>query len=234
MKKKIEKGKLRKEHKEESNKEGLDKEHKEKSTGFNAGDDVKKKQNKQTFWVLIVIVIILGSIIGMFIHAQASKTFELAGLEWDLVQYGDVLFYHTHFQVLTDYHLYLRNNPLKNDIPADVYFKFYPEMFVTIDQDAGECPGAVMGNYVLGSFLGANGAKVQGALTNETYAKEQKLPYVNCSHAINKTVIKIQKSESPFIEKQGDCYIINVGNCENLKSNEKFILGVLTQMNKNA
>ncbi|MFZ5954976.1 MAG: hypothetical protein ACOYT4_00995 [Nanoarchaeota archaeon] len=189
----------------------------------------KAKNNKLANIIILILIAVI--IIGTATYALSNKKFKYAGFEWEKVDYNGLKFYHS---TLNDYNLYLRNDPRENDIPLDANFKFHRNVIVSMDKDAGECKEAVMANTVLGSFLGPMnlGLNAQGALNDETAAQELGFPFANCSNAVdNTTVILMHKSEIPgiFEDKNKDCIILNVGDCQNIKTVERFIVGVLSQ-----
>jgi hypothetical protein len=72
---------------------------------------------------------------------------------------------------------------------------------------------------------------------NKTQAIERNITFADCSSVANKTILVIKKSETPSIEQDKnnkDCYIINVGNCENFKATERFMLEIIKAVYKSA
>ena len=116
------------------------------------------------------------------------------------------------------------------NIPLNIEFKFWPKVVVSTEPEAARCKDAYKGNLDLSMFLnGALGLNMSGALANKTQAKESGLNFEDCTTASSgKTVIMIKKSESPSIKQENtNCYIIYVGDCENVRAVEGFIVSIL-------
>jgi len=227
---KIEEGE--KEEKEENSEE---KEENSEEKPVKITKKVKERENRQLMWIVGFVILIIVVFVVFYFYFQSPKTFEFAGIEWDYTDYEGVMFYHSMFGFPQEYNLYLRFDPRENDIPIYTQFKFYDKVFVSIDSDAGECQGGNMGNYMLGQFLGGIGMgfDVVGASSDAKLANETGVAFANCSTAEEgTTVVLIKKSTSPAIDRKvgTHCYIIEVGECENLKAVERFIVGNIAQM----
>jgi hypothetical protein len=172
-----------------------------------------------------------------YFYVQSSKTFGFANLKWEKTKYQNIDFYHSRFAVFENYYnLYLRNDPRENDVLVNFStdIKFHPKIFMSLGADAINCPDAGLANFALGQFLGAFKFQVEGSVTDEELAEALDVRYITCDHAANQTVIIMQKSEETLVtqdENNRDCYIINIGQCENIKASEKFILEVVEQIN---
>jgi hypothetical protein len=193
-------------------------------------------QSHQLKWVLIVVAIAFIAFLGTYFYFTTPSTFEYAGLKWEKIDYSGLKMYHSIFPIFgNDFNMYLRNDPRENNIPVNASFLIYPHVIIALEPDAGNCYGASLGQLTLGQFLGAAKPavkKIDVAITDKATADAMNVLYADCKDAVGKTVILIQKSESPSIEQQGNCYIVNVGECENTKAIEKFILAVVAQANQ--
>ena len=130
----------------------------------------------------------------------------------------------------------MRNDPRKNNVSIEnITFRFYPEIITSYDLDLERCREAALNQINLVYFFSAVKIKIAAGMFNITQAKEKNITFVNCTSdsAINKTVIILRKSEFPSIERDKnnkDCYIINVGNCDNSLAMEKFMLAIMKQI----
>lgn len=195
---------------------------------------VKEKENKQLWWILVFIALIFGVFFVIYYSAESLNKFEFVSLNWEKIDQNGLTFYHTNFiSNGRTFSLNLRNDPRKNNIPVSVEeFKFYPKTIASLSPGAGNCPGASLPQLELGKFLGSLGLIVDGAVNDEETAKALGVDFITCEDAVNQTVIIIQKSDEPSIERSkvyDTCYIINVGECENIKAIERFMLGVIAQ-----
>lgn len=192
-----------------------------------------KKQKRQLFWFFAVIVIAFAVFIGTYFLMQSTNKFSYAGVRWEKIKYSNLDLYHANFPLFNNnFNFYLRNDPRTNNISVEnVTFRIYPDVMVSIEPEASACYGAIIGQTQLGQFLGYANRKVISGISEESVAKEMGVPFANCSSAINRTVILTQMSDSPSIKQEGNCYTINVGNCENIATTERFLTAIIAQMN---
>ncbi len=197
------------------------------------------KEDKQIIGVLITIALVFSLFLGTYFYVQSLKTFKFAGVEWVKEDYNGLEIYHSRFPLIYKgeikhyYNMFLRNDPRENEIPTNFSFNTYPELIVSVSPEAGKCSS--MGRVVsdLTMFMNALPVtkNISGAVSNQSVAEELNLRFANCTSEKQKTIILIEKSEKPFIEQEGDCYKIKVGECENVMAIEKFIVEIVNQLN---
>jgi hypothetical protein len=203
---------------------------------------VKKKEDSQLAWILFIIgLVFAGFLITYFVIVPALSTFDYAGVKWEKIDQGNLELYHSRFSPHENfvYNAYFRTDPRDNNISIDTRFGFYSQAIVSLDVNLEDCGGAnVIGNKLLGEFLTSMNIQVSGTINDEETAEELNLSFANCaSSAIGRNVFLVMKSDEPSIERDSvhdSCYIINVGNCENIKTVERFISGVLLQIEEEA
>ena len=194
-----------------------------------------KKEDKQLLWFFIVVFLVFASFLGGYFYFQSLKSFNYAGVDWIKEDMNGLKLYHSVFPTFYDsgisYNLYLRNDPRTNNISVNAVFIFKPEVIVSWEPEAGACKNAILSSGNIAMFLTqAGGLKVEGAITNESVAKELNMSFADCNSAGEKTVVLIKKSEEPkIVQKTQNCYVIEIGNCQNIEAAEKFILAVLAQ-----
>lgn len=201
--------------------------------------------NKQLQWFFgIIIVVFVGFLLIYFWVVPAMKSFNYAGTTWSKQDYGGITLYHTDVPLDSQnfYSLNCRNDPRTNNVSVeDVVFGFYNNITLSNDPNTEECKGYnSFANMELSKFLTASGFSVIGAISDEKVANEYNVTFADCSSAVSKTpisegrtVIIMQKNESAPYIKQGsnpNCYIINVGECENIKAEEKFVTELVSIM----
>ena len=226
---------------EEKCEEELEKERKERE------EKERKKHEGQLKWVLIFIVGIIGVFLITYFYIQSLGSFNYLGIDWYKMKQGELNFFYAKFKFSPEdprYHVYFRTDPRENDIPVvdnqgyqmlsdtipRLSFKY--NIFISSDINLEECGGkAAIANQNLRNFFMAQSLYVKGAINNKSFAEENKIPFANCTNLPKNTVIMITKSDEPYIEKYGpDCYILHVGNCENIKTVEGFILAYIKQL----
>ncbi len=202
---------------------------------------IKDKKDKQLLLIILFIVLIIGGFLGTYFIIQSSKTFDYAGVSWVKEKYGNMTFYHARFKILEGfpiYNAYFRTDPRKNDveIAGNAYFRFYQKTYVSLNPNIEECSGAnVLANKLLGEFLGATNVVAESAVEDKNLSEELGYPYIDCDsiQGKNESAIIIQKSDYPYISQIGpSCYLLEVGECENIKTAEAFILGIMNQLSE--
>ncbi len=206
----------------------------------------EKTQDKQLFWFFTIIVLVFFAFLGTYYIAPAivkkMNSFEYVGVEWTKEKFDQLDVYHARYPIIykgqfmnTYYNLYIRNDPRTNTVPINnVKFLFNPTIIRTIQPEVASCPGVMRLNADLYGFLSAFPMvkEIQFGIAEKQVAEESNLTYATCDNAKNgTTVVLIRKSEAPSIDQKGDCYTINVGNCEMGPAVEKFMIGVLAQLN---
>lgn len=208
----------------------------------NIGKNQKEKENRILIWFFIIVLLVFGVFLGSYFYVQEAKILEASGIEFVKEDHNDLELYHARFPVFynarANYNLYLRENPEKNDVPIDIEeWGFYRDVIISTSPEAFKCGKSMVSSSNLAMFLGqAAGRKTKGAVNDLDASNESGLEFANCSNAVNETtVIMIEKSDTPRIyqsEDNEDCYIIEIGECENIKATEKFILGVIAEVNE--
>jgi len=226
---------------EEKCEEELEKERKERE------EKEKKKYEGQLKWVLIFIVGVIGVFLITYFYIQSLGSFNYLGIDWYKMKQGELNFFYAKFKFSPEdprYHVYFRTDPRENNIPVidnqeyqmlsntipRLSFKY--NVFISSDTNLEECGGkAAIANQNLRNFFMAQSLYVKGATSNKSFAEENKIPFANCTNLPKNTVVIVTKSDKPYIEKYGpDCYILHVGECENIKTVERFILAYIKQL----
>ena len=197
------------------------------------------KQEKQVKWVIIITIIVILALIGTYWaikwYTTEKSYFNYLGVRWDITNEGGKTSYRGEFSLpnVPSFGLYLTNDPRKNNVSIEVKdWGFYKKVITSYDTELEKCYNAVLAQVNLVYFLsGGLRREVIPGMFNETQAQERNITFADCFTAKNQTVIMIRKSEVPSVYQSPlsrDCYVINVGNCENLLATEKFMLGVIT------
>ena len=210
---------------------------------MHVGKKTREKENRQLIWFFAIVVAVFVIFLGTYFYMQGLKTFEFAGVEWAKEKYQDFDLYHSRFpiiyngELIANYNLFLRNDPRKNNIYTNVRLGFQNEVVISHEEEAGDCRGAVRITGDLSMFLNAFPFvnKISGAVNDEEDAERLGLPFADCSSEANKTVIVVQKSSGdPSIVmggEKGECYILNIGQCENTRTIERFMIEIVKQLN---
>lgn len=199
------------------------------------------KQDKQTLWVVVSILVLIGVFVGGYLYFQSLNSFEYLGIQWDIQKYPGLTLYHSRFPIIymgelvANYNIFLRNDPRKNEIPLKTEFQFDNQVVISFQPESIECDDTTRVSTDLVGILNAFPfiTNVSGGVSNESVADELGLDFVDCSTK-DKTVILIQRSDSAEIIQDNEnpnCYIINIGECEETLAVERFMLGIIKQLN---
>ena len=132
------------------------------------------------------------------------------------------------------YNLYIRNDPRKLKMPVYANISLKKDVFIAFDPDISKCYASNLVATELGGLLGVMGYNVTGATASKQLAEEKNLPFANCDTAISNTVIYIKNvaGDESSVTQKGNCYEINVANCQALETTEKFMIELVNQIIK--
>jgi hypothetical protein len=190
-----------------------------------------EKENKTLKIVLISIGIVFLLVIIIALISKASSVIKYEGVKFTAIKQGDLIFYNTTFPILykegTAYYIiYLRNNPeeLKKEVSFKGELNSLDTTVINIT-DEFKCDG-------YGVIAIANLVNLYGAI-NQTIMKDEN---ASCDELGRYTYLVIQPGNETSVEQfgtAGNCYKININNCEILKGTERYILEMLVKINSN-
>ncbi len=192
---------------------------------------IKKTKKKEILWIVCIMLGLLAVLIIPNLIFRSINKFEYQGLAFTRERFGDIPVYHYYYYFNDDfnqyykYNLYLRNDPRKNNVP--VYGKIsFPEgeaVYLSINGTGiAECNNSLRDIATLSSFLNSNMINVRAGTPDKEEAKMNNLTYVTCESKPENPVILIQKGEETSIEKNGNCYRMDINQCRLLDAVEKF------------
>jgi hypothetical protein len=205
----------------------------------------RSTENKQLIWFVVIVTVFFLAFLGPYFYLQNQKTFEYAGVTWQVEKDGPITFYHTQFgknykgQYLGAHNAYFRNNPKTNNIPIEIgNLSLNKHIIITLSPEVLECDKqilAVDALYQITQALPFITERTIG-LTDSTHAQETNKTYATCTNKPPmSTVIQIELGETSKVTEipKDDCYKITIKKCEdNLITAEKLVLEVIRQMNE--
>lgn len=207
-----------------------------KAESLHSDEDIKAKQEKQVyiivFWMLFAI---LFTVFFVYFFRNAG-TFIYNGMKFQRVNMNGLTLYKTTLQFTRQdgtfkFELYLRNNPRDLErITSNATIILRRGGFISFEPRISNCYGSNIAAYELGTFLSALGMKVNGATTDKNLSEEKQLEWKTCNDAVNTTVITLESSNESSIEQKGNCYILNIADCDAIGVAEKFIFETTLQM----
>jgi hypothetical protein len=205
-------------------------------------DKIKKEQNKQVFWFIVIVFgLIICSFFGFYFKENYIDNYNYYELRFTKTKLGDLIFYSTRVPVLKDgkisgtYAMNFRNDPRKLEyinvsVPDDkINFYATKPIYLAIDKDLKSCDMTLISLSVVSDFLNGFGKmEIYPALMDKNLAKESNISYATCESNLYNTVIEIKSGNETKIEKIKDnCYKIQFADCEVNQVSEKFIIEIL-------
>tara|TARA_Y100000310_G_scaffold337740_1_gene425585 strand:+ start:1671 stop:2378 length:708 start_codon:yes stop_codon:yes gene_type:complete len=199
-----------------------------------------KKENLQLSIFFLMICLVFASFLIPYFYMENLKSFEFAGIGWTIERLGEIEIYHGRFESIgisnLNYNIYLRNDPRENTVSAKGNFSnFKYGGFISFDKNIEICRGEASRVMVdLGSFLrsGVGLRNLEVATIDYELSSNSNRPYVNCLNNPDRTVIIIKKGEENSIEQVKNyefCYILEINNCNDSSSVEKFMIEVISE-----
>ena len=191
-----------------------------------------KAQNKTLRNIFIGLGIFIFMIIIVVLSINSAQHFEYDGVEFNVIQEGEIIFYNAVFPLyqgmtgkhISDYNIYLRNNPKKLEkIIFDGEVNLRPDTVINTTTDFN-CDGdGIIGVGNLVQVLRTFGTNVI------------KDPEAGCDAMGGEHVfIQIREGDETRIEQFAPtCYNLYVNDCEILEVTEKFIVDLLVKAEKN-
>lgn len=189
-----------------------------------------KNENKQLRNILLVIGIFVAVFLLVIFLNYRISNFEHQGVDYKIVQEGNLLFYNTFFKVYqkgqhtSDYNFYIRNDPreLTEEVPFEGDYLLLKNMVIDSKSEFN-CDGdgiISLANFVnVHKFFGSNVIKDSNA---------------TCQNSEAYNYILIEEGNETKIEETGiGCYKISVNDCEILEGTERFIIETFSVANEN-
>jgi len=202
-----------------------------------------KKHNRQLFWIIGLMVVLIASIIAVpIIKQEFFNEFNYMKLDFEKTLTGDAIFYTTNIPIVQNdeisgtYLMYFRTDPRElEDISIDesiedkgIRFIKQKTVYISIDPYMNSCPENSVALFVLGSFLKDFGLNAKSGFSDPDYMNSSDFPYISCEHSKSNTVIKVTSGDETKIEREiGNCYVITYKDCEIQQGIEKFILVII-------
>ena len=208
--------------------------------------DLKKKENRQLMWAVILMVsVFLIIILVPIIKINFFDKFVYLKLDFQKTKLGNIPFYSTRVPI-TDkfgnvaglYSINIRNDPRKleevnftrNFTDVDyIYFKEGKTVYISLDPKMDPSEDITIALIPLAGFL-RDFAKqnVSSAYSDFSYALQNNVPYVTCSSNPDNTVIHVNSGDKTEIRKTArNCYELIYANGEILKTTERFMMLIL-------
>ena len=203
----------------------------EKKPELKADENKTDGKGKELYWIIGIMAICLLIIILVPYISKELNTFKYQSLTFTKEKFGEISVYHYYYSFSYNgenyqYNLFLRNDPRKNNVRVSGEIT-YPSpsetIYVSINgEEMMKCKNSLRDIYSLAGFMQDNMFKVKSGYPDEEFAEKNNLTYVDCGTHPDSMVIVIKEGNETKIENQGNCYTINIADCQILDAIEKF------------
>ncbi len=191
----------------------------------------ERKLERELLGVLAFLAVIIIVFLVASAYFKSLNTFEYQGLAFSKQRVGDIQVFHHSYYVklqaggLALYNFYIRNDPRENDVlisgksnlmnPGSV-------VYLSVNSDGlQECRYGPLAVGSLSSFLTDNQMKVIAGNLNFWDAGLNRDLWATCENKPGNKVIEILKGNETKVTIEGNCYKVEVDNCEILEATEK-------------
>ncbi len=197
-------------------------------------DSKNRKERKIEKEIIGVIVFLVGLVIIFLIASSYFKSlnsFEYEGLSFSKKRVGEIPFFHHNYylkvdQKLINYNLYLRYDPRDNNVTVEGVKSrlLAPGAVVYVSVDGTGIQECRFGNLAIGtisSFLSDNQMEVIGGNLNFWDSGAKADQWTTCKNRPGNRVVEILQGNETKITLEGNCYRVEVANCQILEAVEK-------------
>jgi hypothetical protein len=191
----------------------------------------ERKIEKEVLWILIFMAAVIVVFLVVSLIFRSLSEFNYKGLHFSKERFGKLVVYHYYYYFndnqgkITQYNLYLRNDPRNSSIPVTgTSVLFDKPLYLTVKTaNLTECSDSILAIGDLARFLGENGLKVNSGNMDYLEAATAHQEYVTCENKNESDVIQIVSGNETRIDIMGDCATITIGpSCDILQAVEIF------------
>ncbi len=208
---------------------------------------IKKTKERKIEKEIIGILIFLGVLVVIFLIAstyfKSRNYFDYEGLTFQKKSVGSLQVYHHNYylkfaQKLINYNIYLHNDPRYNNvtIEGDKSKLLAPGavVYVSVNSDGlQECRAGALAVGTISSFLSDNQMKVIAGNLDFWDAGAKRKNWVTCENKPGNRVVEIVKGNETKVKIEGNCYRIEVSECQILEAVEKLEVQSIIEVRKN-
>lgn len=205
-----------------------------KSENKEKNGKLSKKQIRQLIYIVIGMGLLFLALIVIYAIQNSNNHFTFLGLNWDRQKFGEILVYHSQIQAVSSsgnslFDLYIRNDPRSLNLPNETIRFMKDTVYLSIDESIGECKEGTVAFTDLGKFLAALKIPAKMGLTNKSEAENSNLPFITCANSLTSTVFIFKGANETQVIKEGNCYIVEVADCEIIKAAESIMVGTISK-----
>lgn len=209
-------------------------------------EKINKKKERKLEKELLGILIFLGVLVVVFIVASAYfkslNYFEYKGLTFSKKKLGEIQLFHHSYYVktldgqLAQYNFYLRNDPRTNNVLIEGKSNLLSAgsvVYLSVNSEGlQECRYGSLAVGTLSSFMTDNQMRVIAGNLDFWQAGARRDLWATCENKPGNRVVEILKGNETKVKIEGNCYKVEVANCEILEAIEKLEMQSLIDAKK--
>lgn len=209
-------------------------------------EKINKKKERKLEKELLGILIFLGVLVVVFIIASAYfkslNYFEYKGLTFSKKKLGEIQLFHHSYYVktldgqLAQYNFYLRNDPRTNNVLIEGKSNLLSAgsvVYLSVNSEGlQECRYGSLAVGTLSSFMTDNQMRVIAGNLDFWQAGARRDLWATCENKPGNRVVEILKGNETKVKIEGNCYKVEVANCEILEAIEKLEMQSLIDAKK--
>lgn len=193
---------------------------------------INYNKNKELVWTIAFMILLFVALFGTSALFKSFNHFTYKGLSFTKEKFGTIPVFH-HYYYFTDsatgrqyqYNLYVRIDPRENNVPVSGSILFRKNMvnYVTVN-GAGltNCSTTLRDLGSLAELFSANLLQMKPGSMNTTEALANNMTYITCETKPDNNVLQVFAGNETRIDIEGNCYNIQIANCQTLEAIEKF------------
>ena len=202
----------------------------------------ERKIERELLGILAFLAVLVIAFLIASAYFRSLNSFEYNGLTFSKQKLGEIqLFHHTYYVKtssgqLAKYNFYVRNDPRENNVSISGKSNLLSAgsvAYLSVNSDGlQQCIYGPLALGSISSFMSDNQMKVVAGNLDFWQAGVRRDLWATCENKPGNRVIEILKGNETKVTIKGNCYRIEVANCEILEATEKLELQSLIDARK--
>ena len=195
--------------------------------------EARKKREKQTKFVFAMMIVLLIAVVGTYFIADSLRTFSYGGMKFQKANQGGRILWMAKIPVAeyegkpNSISFGFREDPRElGDIEINGAIRLKQNTALVADSKLVEsCEDSILAGTTLAVYLRALGVNPYPAAINKSEAIERDVKYASCNDTATHSIIIFEEGERDRIIQEGDCYKLEIANCNFMNVTERFMIG---------
>ncbi|MEK6811055.1 MAG: hypothetical protein AABX96_00945 [Nanoarchaeota archaeon] len=203
----------------------------------------ERKIEKELLGILIFLAVLVVVFIMATTYFKSLNYFEYGGLTFSKKRVGDIQLFHHSYYIknqagkIIQYNLYLRNDPRYNNIsiegiPSKLLSPGKVAYLSVNSEGLQECKYGPLSVATISSFMSDNQMRVVAGNLDFWQAGARRDKWVTCENQPGNRVVEILKGNETKVTIGGNCYRIEVTDCQILEAVERLIVQSIVDARK--